>query len=268
MRMKTKIFYDPKITFQLDLQDSVEWLRTILPESLDLVITDPAYESPEKHRKVGTTTRLKKSKSSSNEWFEIFRNERFHELFTELYRAMKPSAHAYVFCDQETLWHLVPAAVANGFKFWKFIVWDKMKIGMGYHFRARHELILEFTKGPRPELELPDDVDLEQCFIDPRYELVCFFEKGKRKLSNLGIPDVLSFPRVHKGYPTEKPWELLQVLVQQSSLPGEIVADPFFGSASAGEAALRNGRVFRGCDISHDAMQVGTDRLELVTASC
>jgi len=229
--MKGSDFYDTNLPFQLALDDAVDWLREILPESLDLVITDPAYESLEKHRAKGTTTRLKKSKASSNEWFEIFHNERFHELFTELYRVMKSDTHLYVFCDQETLWHLVPAARANGFRFWKFIVWDKCKIGMGYHYRARHELI-------------------------------CFFEKGKRKLNNLGVPDVLAYPRVHGGYPTEKPWELLQVLVQQSSQPGEIVADPFFGSASAGEAVLRNGRVFRGCDISPDAMQVGTKRLD------
>ena len=41
----------------------------------------PAYESLEKHRAIGTTTRLKHSKSSSNDWFKIFPNARFGELF-------------------------------------------------------------------------------------------------------------------------------------------------------------------------------------------
>ncbi|MES9336884.1 hypothetical protein ABEQ65_13290, partial [Cutibacterium acnes] len=60
--------------------DAITWLRTIESNSVDLVITDPPYESLEKHRKIGTTTRLKNSKSSSNQWFEIFPNERFEEL--------------------------------------------------------------------------------------------------------------------------------------------------------------------------------------------
>lgn len=47
--------------------DAITWLRTIESNSVDLVITDPPYESLEKHRKIGTTTRLKNSKSSSNQ---------------------------------------------------------------------------------------------------------------------------------------------------------------------------------------------------------
>ena len=59
-------------TFRLTQLDAVEWLRSLDGESVDLVITDPPYESLEKHRAVGTTTRLKHSKASSNDWFRIF----------------------------------------------------------------------------------------------------------------------------------------------------------------------------------------------------
>ncbi len=76
--------------------DAVDFLKTLKDDSLDLVITDPAYESLEKHRKVGTTTRLKNSTKSSNEWFEIFPNERFEELFREIYRVMK-KIHIFIF---------------------------------------------------------------------------------------------------------------------------------------------------------------------------
>ena len=70
--------------------DAVDWLKSLPGESVDLVVTDPPYESLEKHRSVGTTTRLKHSKSSSNDWFRVFPNERFEELFSELYRVLKP----------------------------------------------------------------------------------------------------------------------------------------------------------------------------------
>ena len=69
--------------FSLYNLDAVDWLRTLPDASIDLVVTDPPYESLEKHRKIGTTTRLKDSKASSNKWFEIFPNERFPELFDE-----------------------------------------------------------------------------------------------------------------------------------------------------------------------------------------
>ena len=76
-----------------------------------------------------------------------------------MYRVLRKNRHLYLFCDQETMFVAKPVGEQVGFKFWKPLVWDKKKIGMGYHYRAR-------------------------------YEFVLFFEKGKRKINNLGIPDI------------------------------------------------------------------------------
>lgn len=217
-------------TFELNKSDAVEWLRAQPSESIDLLITDPPYESLEKHRAKGTTTRLKVSKGSSNQWFEIFPNERFESLFVEVFRVLKKNSHFYLFCDQETMFYVKPIAEKVGFKFWKPLVWDKEKIGMGYHYRARCEFIL-------------------------------FFEKGKRKLNNLSIPDVLSCPRIRNGYPTEKPSSLIKTLIEQSSAEGDVVADPFFGSGSSGVATLELKRNFKGADTSVYAHEVAQDRL-------
>ena len=53
-----------------------------------------------------------------------------------------------------------------------------------------------------------------------RYECILFFEKGKRKLNDLGIADIIAEPRIRGGYPAEKPLEGLKVLISQSSQPG------------------------------------------------
>jgi len=207
---------------QVHKDDAVNWLSTLSTESVDLLITDPPYESLEKHRKIGTTTRLKISKSSSNQWFDIFPNNRFEELLTEIYRVLKKGSHFYLFCDQETMFYIKPIAEKVGFKFWKPIIWDKVTIGMGYHYRARHEYIL-------------------------------FFEKGKRKLNDLSVPDILTCKRVYRGYPTEKPVQLIETLISQSSNEKEIVADPFFGSGATLVAANNLNRQAIGCDISESA---------------
>ena len=216
--------------FSLALADAVEWLRAQPAESIDLLLTDPAYESLEKHRAIGTTTRLKHSKSSSNDWFRVFPNARFGELFDEAYRALKKNRHFYLFCDAETMFVAKPEAERAGFKFWKPLVWDKRTIGMGYHYRAR-------------------------------YEFVLFFEKGKRRLNNLGVADIISVPRVHRGYPAEKPPEVSEILIQQSTAAGETVADPFMGSGSVGVAALRSGRRFIGTDVNIEAVRMTAKRL-------
>ena len=216
--------------FELSVLDAVEWLRAQPSESIDLLVTDPAYESLEKHRAVGTTTRLKHSKGSSNDWFTVFPNARFAELFAEAFRALKRNTHFYLYCDAETMFVAKPEAERAGFKFWKPLVWDKKTIGMGYHYRARYEFIL-------------------------------FFEKGKRRLNDLGIADVITVPRIHRGYPAEKPPAVSEVLIAQSSAPGDVVADPFMGSGSVGVAALKLGRRFRGTDVNPEAVRLTADRL-------
>ena len=216
--------------YDLSVADAVEWLKARPAESIDLLVTDPAYESLEKHRAVGTTTRLKHSKGSSNDWFAVFPNARFGELFAESFRVLKRSSHFYLYCDAETAFVVKPIAEDAGFKFWKPLVWDKKTIGMGYHYRARYEFIL-------------------------------FFEKGKRRLNDLGIADIIAVPRIHRGYPAEKPPAVAEVLIKQSSLPGDLVADPFMGSGSVGIAALKTGRRFSGCDVNPEAVRLTADRL-------
>jgi site-specific DNA-methyltransferase (adenine-specific) len=123
-----------------------------------------------------------------------------------------------------------PEGERAGFRFWKPLVWDKRTIGMGYHYRARYEFIL-------------------------------FFEKGKRRLNDLGIADIISVPRVHRGYPAEKPPVVSETLITQSTKPGDVVADPFMGSGSVGVAAARLGRRFLGTDINPAAVRLTAQRL-------
>jgi site-specific DNA-methyltransferase (adenine-specific) len=222
--------------FHLAQRDAVAWLRTLPSESVDLVVTDPPYESLEKHRAIGTTTRLKHSKASSNDWFSIFPNERFPELFADVYRVLRRNSHFYLFCDPETMFVAKPMAETAGFKFWKPVIWDKVKIGMGYHYRARYECIL-------------------------------FFEKGKRKLNDLGIADIIQAPRVSGGYPAEKPVAVSEVLIAQSTEPGQLVIDPFTGSGSVGVAAVTGGRMFCGNDLCKEAVDITRGRLRETGAS-
>lgn len=204
--------------------DATEWLMSLETESVDLIVTDPAYESLNKHRARGTTPRL-------TDWFPTVENDYFAAFFNQCYRAMRRNTHMYVMCDAETMFAIKPMAEDAGFKFWQPLVWDKIKIGMGYHYRYRTEFIL-------------------------------FFEKGSRQLNDRSIPNILSFPRVEGGYPTQKPTGLLEVLINQSTQPGDLIIDPFMGGGSVGMAVLNIGnRRFAGCDISEEGFKYSHDRL-------
>jgi site-specific DNA-methyltransferase (adenine-specific) len=220
-------------SYHLAQTDANFFLQSLPAGSVSLIITDPAYESLEKHRKIGTTTRLKESKASSNEWFTIFTNDRFPRFFRECFRVLAKNSHLYMFCDDETMFITKPIAESVGFKFWKKLVWDYKHIGMGYHWRSRHQNIM-------------------------------FFEKGKRKLHDLSEPDVIAgdeCTRIRNGYPTEKPVGVSTRLVVNSSNVGDLVVDPFMGSGSVGVAAVQQGRDFFGNDINEQAVQLAASRL-------
>lgn len=217
----------PPLRSRVVCQDALAFLADLPDACVDLVITDPAYASLERHRARGTTPRLTKT------WFPIFANNAFPALFAQLYRVLKPHTHFYMLCDQETMFITKPMAVAAGFKFWKPLIWDKVHIGMGYHYRARYECIL-------------------------------FFEKGRRRLASLRVPDVLTHKRVRNGYPTEKPVALLRQLITQSSAAGDLVVDVFAGAGSVGVAALTEQRRFLGCDVVPAACYLANRRLRQV----
>ena len=78
------------------VSDAFELLRGLAPESVDLVLTDPPYESLQIHRARGTTTRL------TTNWFVTVPNARLPELLREVARVLRPDRHFYLFCDEVT----------------------------------------------------------------------------------------------------------------------------------------------------------------------
>jgi len=210
---------------------ALDLLGKLPDESVDLIVTDPPYESLEKHRKRGTTTRLKHSKASSNDWFSVIPNKDLPQYFQEFHRVLKTDRHFYLFCDHETMFVVKPMIERAGFRFWKPLVWDKVAIGMGYHYRARYECIL-------------------------------FCEKGKRKLNNLGTPDVLAHKRIHRGLPAEKPVPLVRTLISQSTTKGELVCDPFLGgSGCTAVSCVNEERHFIGSEIDPDRVGDAVTRI-------
>jgi len=241
LEIKKPAFFDG--TGEVHEIDAVELVGNLPNESVDLVIFDPAYESLEKWRATGTTTRLKESKGSSNKWFKTFPNAGYFPLFGHLYRIMKPGTHLYMLCDEETrdmvccgfspqTGEFIERSVdgprmtdpskapARHFKIWKSIVWDKITKGMGYHYPAQHEFVLFMEK---------------------------VLAKNKhRQLNTNKIGDVISVKMLKgkKYYPTEKPAPLIWPLINESSNKGDVVLDMFSGSGVVGQLCQRMDRYF------------------------
>jgi site-specific DNA-methyltransferase (adenine-specific) len=209
------------------VMDAFELLARLPEESVDLVLTDPPYQSLQLHRSRGTTTRL------TSDWFTTIPDERLPELVEQVARVLKPDRHFYLFCDEVTAdvikqqQGIAAERMPNGGRkaraglvYWKELIWAKttgdgarIRGGTGYHYRASCERIL-------------------------------FFEKGKRALNDLGIPDVLPAPRPQQRGPAAKPGAVIRTLIAQSTTPGELVVDPFCGTGVVGVESRAQSRRF------------------------
>lgn len=223
--------------------DCVDILSQMPDYTIDLTITDPPYESLERHRAVGTTTRLKESRSSSNQWFGTFSNARYGELFGHLYRVHGANTHCYVFCDSETEHVLLtghnpyikkppvcPALQAD-WRAWPTLTWVKTKNGVDTEIDVEEDLA---------ETDVRSGLGYHWRRADER---IVFLEKGKRKLNNLGWPNAMVGPRAGKhDFPTQKPENIIERLLLNSSNEGDVVLDCFAGSGVVGRVAVRLGR--------------------------
>ncbi len=68
----------------------------------------------------------------------------------------------------------------------------------------------------------------------------------------------------HGRHPTQKPIALLDRVVAASAAPGDLVLDPFCGSATTGVAALRAGCRFLGLEQDPEYVELGARRLRTV----
>jgi site-specific DNA-methyltransferase (adenine-specific) len=216
--------------------DAMAFLRGLAADSVDLIVTDPAYSGMNQRLKLGSGKiigRYKEAGKDGAKWFEEFHDteENYRTFLEQCYRVMRPDRHIYLMFDSYSLLTLGPL-VREVFEVKNILCWDKANIGLGHYFRRRHEFIV-------------------------------FASKGKRPLNCKSIPDVWKIRRIVKAaYPTQKPTELFELMLRGSATPGSLVCDPFLGSGSSAIAALKCGCKFVGCDISSRSMEFARARIE------
>jgi site-specific DNA-methyltransferase (adenine-specific) len=234
---RPKPFYeskDKRVTIYRE--DAIAFLKGLDSDSVDLMVTDPAYSGMNQKLKLGSGKiigRYKDAGQAGAKWFEEFHDteENYKAFLEQCYRVMKKDRHIYLMFDSYSMLTLAPI-VRQVFEVKNILCWDKANIGLGHYFRRRHEFIV-------------------------------FASKGKRALNSKSIPDVWKIKRVvQAGYPTQKPTEVFELMVKGSTSGGWTVCDPFLGSGSAAIAALRQGCKFVGCDISERSMEYSKARIE------
>ena len=213
-------------------------LKNIPNESIDLIVTDPPYPTTSRGNAGNSGGMLQKDINKKGKVF-THNNINCKEYEPEFYRLLKDGSHCYVMTNHINLIDMLNTFTDVGFHFIKSLIWNKGNKIMGQYYMSQYEYILFFRKG-----------------------------KGK-KINNCGTSDILSIPNKKTKdkdgkniHDTEKPIELMEVLVNNSSQENELVLDPFMGVGSTGIACIKNNRNFIGIEIDENYFNIAKERIE------
>lgn len=235
----------------LILGDCLAEIKKLSDKSIDLIVTDPPYKVTARGGFGNTGGMLKKQINLKGQVFK-HNNIDCTEYSSEFYRVLKDGSHCYImtnhvnlinmlntFTDLRTEEEKQKGIKPYGFHFIKSLVWDKKKKIMGQFYMSQFEYIL-------------------------------FFRKGKGvKINHCGTSDIISVANNKtKGsdgknlHDTEKPVELMKVLIDNSSQENSVVLDPFMGIGSTGIACKELKRNFIGIELDFNFYKIAQERIK------
>lgn len=217
--------------------DAIEFMKTLKDESVDLIVTDPPYKVTA-HGSYGNMGGMFKTKLARRG--KVFNHNDINptDYIPEFYRLLKDGSHCYIMTNHINLQEMLNTATECGFRFIKSLIWNKGNKIAGRFYMSQFEYILFFRKG-----------------------------KGK-KINKCGTADILNIPnKKTKGengkniHDTEKPVELMKILIENSSQEGELVLDPFIGVGTVGIACKELNRDYIGIELDENYYNIAYNRI-------
>lgn len=223
-----------KNNYEIYRGNALDLFKSIEDESIDCIVTDPPYETisggaqdnPYVQRPTGIL------KKNDGKIFEE-NNIDISCWIKECYRVLKNDTHIYIMTNFLNLRHYMEEIEKAGFAIHNLLIWEKNNA-------------------------TPNRWYMKNC------EYIIFARKGAAKpINDCGTKTVMKFNNVvNRIHPTEKPIDLLRVLISNSSEVNDTILDPFGGSMSTAYAALSCGRKAISFELSEEYFNLGKKRLE------
>jgi len=247
------------------LGDSLLWLESLEPESVDLIFADPPYS-------IGKA-----------DWDHFESHDEYVEWsirWIELAaRALKSTGSLYV-CGFSEILADIRRPAAKFFYKCKWLGWFyKNKANLSNDWGRSHESILHFRKSKKATfnvnyVRVPYGRHTLKYPVHPQAESSQYGNGKKRRDHWRPHPDgakpkdVFEIPVISNGakektpHPTQKPEELLRRIILASSNEGDLVIDPFSGSGTTLVCAEQLNRRWAGCEINEEYNKWAVIRLE------
>lgn len=205
--------------------DSIELMSDLdgVDGRADLLVTDPPYKLTSGGRNSASMSGKFSAENYDNSG-TLMKITPWSVMPGPLMSACRTDCDAYVMADSKNIFLARNAFVKAGWKVHELLNWKKESPSRTRYYMKDTEYILYLWKGKA------------------------------RDINNGGTTQHLPFSRP-KGaiHPTQKPIDLLRVMIENSSAPGELVLDPFAGSGSTLVAAMKSGRRALGIEFCPDA---------------
>lgn len=222
------------MNYNILLGDALTLFKDIEDETIDCIVTDPPYETISGGSNENAGVNRPGGILSKNDGKIFEHNDLDIEAWIgECYRVLKQNTHIYImtnFLNLEKYLHSVREA---GFDIHNLLIWEKNTVTPNRWYMKNAEYII-------------------------------FGRKGEAKpINDCGSKTILSFNNVSKRiHPTEKPIDLLKLLITNSTKPDEVVLDPFGGSMSTVRAALLTGRKAIAFELDENYYETGLKSVE------
>lgn len=265
------------------LTDCLYGLKKIDDNSIDMVYLDPPFFTQTIQR---LTDKNGNEYSFNDTWDSIEEYINYlEERIIEIKRIMKTTGNIFVHCDRTASHHirvmLDKVFGIDNFRseiIWSYRRWSNSKKGL----LDSHQNIYYYSKSNEykfnkiySDYSVTTNIDqILQERVRNEYGKTVYKTDSNGQIMFLnqkkGVPlsDVWEIPflnpkaKERTGYPTQKPLELLERIIEISTNEGDIVLDPFCGSGTTLVAAKRLFRNYIGFDINSSAIKITNDRLE------
>jgi len=232
---------------RLYLGDVINTINQLPDESIDLIFADPPYNLSNGGFTCHAGKRVSVNKGKWDESQGIDLDLAFHYSWIEACnRVLKPNGSLWISGTYHSIYVCGYALQKQGWHIINDICWYKPNAAPNLScrmFTASHETLLWVKKTKKAKHTFNYEA---MKFGDFPNDVIKKQEKQMRSIWAIGTPK--KGEKKYGKHPTQKPESLLDRIIIASSNEGDIVLDPFCGSATTGVSSLRHQRKFIGID--------------------
>ncbi len=236
---------------QLILGDCIEAMNKMPANSVDMIFADPPYNLSNDGYTVHAGKRVSVNKGDWDKSKGVEEDFDFHFKWIEACkRVLKENGTIWISGTYHSIYACGYALNLQDFRVLNDIAWYKPNAApnLGRRmFTASHETIIWASKSKKARHTFNYDAMREGHFPSDMLK-----NEGKQMRSVWSIITPKAWEKRHGKHPTQKPEALLDRIVLSSTNKGDVVLDPFCGSATTGVVAIRHARKFIGLDMSEE----------------